>query len=67
MNKPEPVEIGHTRHDLRELKVANEWEQKSWRIGKRAYHSQTVHLWVRSCILHHVPVGHPFGKNEKMV
>ena len=35
------------------------------RNRKRTHHSQTVCLWIGSCILHHVSVGHPLGENEE--
>ena len=56
MDDPELMEVGHSGHDIRKLKVI---EEMSLGGSKQAHQLQTICLWVVSCVLHHVPVRHP--------
>jgi len=66
MSDLELVKMGHTRHDLGELKDVGRYKKKLWERAS-THQSQTVCLWVGFCILHHIPAGHPLGKNAETV
>ena len=66
VNNVEPVEVGHTRHDFRELDfliTGNRIET----VSGGAYQSKAVCFWIGFCILYHIPIGHPLCEDAETV
>ena len=69
MHNPELVEVRYTRRHLGKLCVV-ELEQKTSKqeiYGRRTHKAQTVGLWIRPDVFHHVSVGHPLRDDAEIL